>query len=55
MTQEGAMILLTGATGRVGKAAATELLSKGVPFRAFVRDANKFEHAGDGVEVAVGD
>ena len=49
------MILLTGATGRVGKAAATELLSKGVPFRAFVRDANKFEHAGDGVEVAVGD
>jgi uncharacterized protein YbjT (DUF2867 family) len=55
MTQEGAMILLTGATGRVGKAAATELLSQGVPFRAFVRDADKFEHAGDGVEVVVGD
>ena len=49
------MILLTGATGRVGKAAATELLSLGVPFRAFVRDADKFEYAGDGVEVVVGD
>ena len=49
------MILLTGATGRVGKAAATELLSQGVPFRAFIRDADKFEHAGDGDEVVVGD
>lgn len=49
------MILLTGATGRVGKAAAAELLSQGVPFRAFIRDADKFEHAGDGVEVVVGD
>ena len=49
------MILLTGATGRVGKAAATELLSKGVPFRAFVRDADKFAHTGDGVEMVVGD
>ena len=49
------MILLTGATGRVGKAAATELLSKGVPFMAFVRDADKFAHTGDGVEMVVGD
>jgi uncharacterized protein YbjT (DUF2867 family) len=49
------MILLTGATGRVGKAAAAKLLRAGVPFRAFVRDADTFEQSGEGVEVVVGD
>ena len=48
------MILLTGATGRVGKAAAAELLREGLPFRVLVRDAAKFEHA-DAAEVMVGD
>ena len=35
------MILLTGATGRIGSAAASAFLSAGVSFRALVRDSDK--------------
>ena len=35
------MTLFTGATGRVGSAAAKVLVSAGVPFRALVRDPDK--------------
>jgi uncharacterized protein YbjT (DUF2867 family) len=35
------MILLTGATGRIGSAAVTALLSAGVSFRAVVCDSDK--------------
>ncbi len=50
------MILLTGATGRIGGAAARELANAGVRFRVFVRDAAKFpltDHPN--IEVLVGD
>lgn len=36
------MILLSGATGKVGSAACLELDRAGVPFRVLVRDRNKF-------------
>ncbi len=49
------MILLTGATGRVGSAAANTLLKAGVPFRVLVRDPGKFTLADGSIEVAVGD
>ena len=49
------MILLTGATGRVGSAAANKLLQAGVPFRVLVRDPSKFTLADSSIEVAVGD
>ena len=44
------MILLTGATGKVGGATAAALIAAGEPFRVFVRDPNKLnpgisEHA----------
>ena len=43
------MILLTGATGRVGSAAAKALISAGMPFRALIRDPDGVIH-----RVAVG-
>jgi uncharacterized protein YbjT (DUF2867 family) len=48
------MILVTGATGKVGRQAVSQLVAKGVPVRAFVRDPG---HARlpDGVDVARGD
>jgi uncharacterized protein YbjT (DUF2867 family) len=50
------MILLTGATGRIAGAASEILVNAGVPFRAFVRNADKFDYAErDGVDVCVGD
>lgn len=49
------MILLSGATGNVGKHLVELLLAKGVKFRVLVRDSNKLAHLGDRVEIAVGD
>jgi uncharacterized protein YbjT (DUF2867 family) len=44
-------VLVTGATGNVGSQVVRELLARGVPVRAFVRDPGKL----GGVELAVGD
>ncbi len=50
------MILLTGATGKTGGAAASALLELGVPFRALVRDAEKAAALqAAGAELIVGD
>jgi uncharacterized protein YbjT (DUF2867 family) len=50
------MLLLTGATGKTGGAAAGALLEMGVPFRALVRDADKATALREsGVAVIVGD
>lgn len=50
------MILVTGATGNVGSALVAELVAKGDPVRAFVRDARRAaEQLGDDVELSVGD
>lgn len=50
------MILLTGVTGKTGGAAAKELLNKGVPCRALVRDEDKAaELKAAGAELVVGD
>lgn len=50
------MILLTGATGRVAGAAAGTLAAAGVPFRAMVRNPDKFKLATSaGIDVFVGD
>jgi uncharacterized protein YbjT (DUF2867 family) len=49
-------ILVTGATGSVGSRLVHELRERGVPVRAFVRDAGKAAGMlGDDVELAVGD
>lgn len=47
-------ILVTGATGNVGRAVTAQLVSAGFPVRVFVRDARK-ARLPDDVEVAVGD
>ena len=49
------MILLTGATGRVGSAAAKALISAGVPFRALIRDPDKLHFDPDAAEIVQGD
>ena len=49
------MILLTGATGRVGSAAAKALISAGVPFRALIRDLDKLHFDRDAAEIVQGD
>lgn len=50
------MILLTGVTGKTGGETARQLLGKGVPLRAIVRDAMKAaEFTAAGVELIVGD
>ncbi|MGB2103783.1 MAG: SDR family oxidoreductase, partial [Luminiphilus sp.] len=49
------MILLTGATGRVGSSAAKALSRAGVRFRALVRDPEKLAFDSDGVEILQGD
>jgi nucleoside-diphosphate-sugar epimerase len=49
-------VLVTGATGNVGSRVVRELLERGVPVRAFVRDPGKAAaQLGDHVEPAVGD
>jgi uncharacterized protein YbjT (DUF2867 family) len=45
-------ILVTGATGNVGRAVVRELVARGVGVRAFVRDAVELPA---GVEAAIGD
>ena len=50
------MILVTGATGKTGGAVAKELAAHNIPFRVFVRDADKAAALKDlGAEIAVGD
>ena len=50
------MILLTGATGNVGRAAAHALLAEGEAFRVLVRDANRLDASiASGADVMVGD
>lgn len=49
------MILVTGATGKVGGQALRRLVEKGLDVRAFVRDPAKIEALGLGVETAQGD
>ena len=49
------MILLTGATGRVGGAAGKALARAGVPFRALVRDPAKLAFDPDAAEIVQGD
>ena len=49
------MILVTGATGKVGGQALRRLVEKGLDVRAFVRDPAKIEVLGLGVEAAQGD
>lgn len=49
-----AQILVTGATGNVGREVAAQLMSAGVPVRAFVRDA-RTTRLPQGVEIATGD
>jgi len=49
-------VLVTGATGNVGSQVIQELLERGVPVRALVRDPGKASAMlGEGVELAVGD
>ena len=51
------MILVTGATGNVGSEIARQLIAKNVPFRIYVRDADKAATmiGAEGYEVALGD
>lgn len=49
------MILVTGATGKVGGQALRRLVEKGLDVRAFVRDPAKIEALALGVEAAQGD
>lgn len=50
------MILVTGATGKTGGAVAQELATHNIPFRVFVRNAEKAGALKDlGAEIAVGD
>jgi uncharacterized protein YbjT (DUF2867 family) len=49
-------VLVTGATGNVGRAAVRELRGRGTPVRAFVRDGQRARALlGDDVELAIGD
>ena len=41
------MILVTGATGNVGKFLIPQLLAKGAPVRILVRDKSKVAQLGD--------
>lgn len=49
------MILVTGATGKVGSAAVRLLAAQGLPTRALVRDPSRAADLGDAVELATGD
>lgn len=49
------MILVSGATGNVGKELIRDLLNKGAQVRVLVRDPKKVAQLGNQVEVAIGD
>lgn len=50
------MILVTGATGKVGQEVVRQLAAAGVPVRALVRDPTRASHIRiPGIEIAVGD
>lgn len=49
------MILVTGATGNVGRELVGQLVEQGSPLRVLVRDERKVASLSEGVEVAVGD
>ena len=50
------MILVTGATGKVGQEVVRQLAAANVPLRAFVRDPLRASHIRlPGVQIAVGD
>lgn len=49
------MILVSGATGHVGKYLVRQLIDKGAPVRLFVRDERKVADLGNRVERVVGD
>ncbi len=49
------MILVTGATGTVGKEVVRQLLDQGQPVRVFTRDKRQVIHLGNRVEYAIGD
>lgn len=49
------MILVTGATGNVGSQVVRELIARGGPVRAFVRDEPKARNLFDGVDLVLGD
>jgi uncharacterized protein YbjT (DUF2867 family) len=49
------MILVTGATGNVGKELVEQLVGAGQPVRVFTRHPAKLAHVGQSVEIAAGD
>ncbi|MGH8631147.1 MAG: SDR family oxidoreductase [Burkholderiales bacterium] len=49
------MMLVTGATGTIGRELVPQLLAADEPVRVLTRDARKVAHLGDQVELAVGD
>lgn len=49
------MLLVTGATGNVGRAVLAELAGKPVAVRAFVRDPGKLDISAENIEVVKGD
>ncbi|MEJ2600219.1 MAG: SDR family oxidoreductase [Anaerolineales bacterium] len=49
------MILITGATGNVGRQLTQQLLDAGQPMRLLTRDRNKLSNLDGRVEIAVGD
>ena len=49
------MILISGATGNVGKELVKLLLNEGARVRVLMRDRQKAVQFGDKVEIAIGD
>jgi uncharacterized protein YbjT (DUF2867 family) len=55
LNKEKAMILITGASGTVGRAVLDEVRKTGTPFRAMYRDAADAKKAGAGITTVVAD